>query len=100
MFTGTPPVAGITYTSWFPSKSLSKAMKLLSGDQVGNSSYPGSLVTGVAPVPSALATQISVENPQSLLHAILVPSGEYAGSKSLHSVVMSGCWFEPSGFIV
>src|SRR5690349_8600530 len=55
-FTSPVPSRFITYTSTFPSRSLSKASFEPSGDQAGAPSYAGLFVSRVTPEPSAFIT--------------------------------------------
>ena len=52
------PLASMTKISWFPSRFDMKAMRVPSGDQVGQESSPLLVVKQVIPLPSAFITQI------------------------------------------
>src|SRR5215210_1220144 len=86
---GAPPPASITQISRSVCPSTSKllaayAILVPSGDQVGSCLAVELLVSGVIPLPSAFITAIWL---LLFTKAILLPSGEIAGSELLNETV-------------
>ena len=84
--------------SWFPFRSLEKAILAPSGDHAGSVSIAGLFVRRSSPLPSAFITYTSELPSRTLTNAIRVPSGDQAAWKLSHVSGVSRFTSEASSF--
>ena len=76
------PSESMTYSSGLPSRALTKAIMLPSGDHRGVRFPSGPSVKRLTPVPSAFMTRICMRPEIRRMNRILEPSGDHCGELS------------------